>query len=248
MDSFPLYGGEVTLSFDEGRHVYTVGGVIKPSVTGIVKVLDKSGPLMGWVAKLASEEVAKSLKPGTALDEIEIKDLCDRIKKAHRKASQKPADIGQMAHDWFEAYGKAEISGTKKPEYPVNRMLQSCVDAFLDWVKKNEVKFIACEAKIYSRAHGYAGTMDLDGYVRDKRGVWDYKSSNAIYPEMGLQLAAYKQAREEEGHGPYEETGIVRVGKDGGEFEAKPFNEHEAHLSGFMACLALYRWMNRKAA
>jgi hypothetical protein len=242
-----LYNGEVELHFNEERHIYTVAGQIVPSVTGIVKVIDKSGPLMGWVAKLCSEEVA-SIKPGVALDELEIKDLCERVKKAYRKATQKAADIGTMAHAWFEAYGKAALGQQSPPEYPVSQKLRHCVDAFLAWVKENEVRFIECEPKVYSRKYGYAGTMDLDAYVRDRRGVWDYKSSSAIYPEMRLQLAAYKQAREEEGKGTYDERGIVRVGKDGTGFEARAFTDHETDWLGFYHAMNLHFWLNRKAA
>lgn len=245
---YKLYGGSVELHFDEAKHVYRVNGQIKPSVTGIVKVIDKSGPLMGWVAKLCSEEVAQGIKPGAPLDELDIKDLCERVKKAYRKATSKAADIGTMAHAWFEAYGKSKLGLQSPPDYPVNPRLRNCVDAFLEWVKKNEVRFIECEPKVYSIKYGYAGTMDLDAYVRDIRGVWDYKSSSAIYPEMRLQLAAYKQAREEEGYGPYAVCGIVRVGKDGEGFEAQGFIDHETDWNGFQAAMNLHAWINREAA
>jgi hypothetical protein len=246
--TYQLYGGAVTLGFDEGKHIYTVDGITRPSVTGIIKVIDKSGPLMGWVAKLCSEEVAAGLKAGSPLDELEIKDLCERVKKAYRRASEKAGDIGTMAHEWFEAFGKHQLGMGYKPHYPVNPRLRNCVDAFLGWVKEDEVRFVECEPKIYSRLYGYAGTMDLDAFVKDKRGTWDYKSSSAIYPEMRLQLAAYKQAREEEGFGPYEERGIVRVGKDGEGFEAKPFNDHDHDWQGFLSALYLHAWLNKKAA
>lgn len=51
------------------------------------------------------------------------------------------------------------------------------------------------EATVYSEKHGYAGTTDLiaslaDGLTYDI----DFKTSKGVYPENGLQLAAYRNA------------------------------------------------------
>lgn len=55
--------------------------------------------------------------------------------------------------------------------------------------------FEATEATVYNRAQHYAGTLDAILTLADGRKLLvDYKSGKAVYPEVGLQLAAYRYA------------------------------------------------------
>ena len=42
-------------------HFYTYEDERYPGVTGILSILDKSGPLMGWAAKMTAEAAVESL-------------------------------------------------------------------------------------------------------------------------------------------------------------------------------------------
>lgn len=53
------------------------------------------------------------------------------------------------------------------------------------------------EVRVYSRRHGYAGTLDLWGYLRGVPTVIDVKATYAIPEHVGIQLAAYAQALNE---------------------------------------------------
>lgn len=242
MDKFTLYNGEVELCFDPKTHSYSVDGKPVPGVTGILEIISKPA-LVGWAVRVCGEYLEKELKPGIALDEIQIKELCSEMKRAHRKASSKAADIGTLAHEWMQQYGEGVSVGV--PEgmpMPVNREARSACQAFLRWVHGHNVQFLHCEMKIYSRRHNYAGTCDADAIVDGERSIIDYKSSSGIYPEMGLQLAAYQCAREEEGYGPYQNRWIIRVPKDGNGFEAKAFPNYEDDLKAFLAAKELSEW------
>lgn len=65
--------------------------------------------------------------------------------------------------------------------------------SFLAWVRDFRPRFVATEATVYNRTAGYAGT--LDAIVRrcfdQELVIVDYKTGREIYPEVGLQLAAY---------------------------------------------------------
>lgn len=239
---FSLYGGEIELSFDPVKHVYTVAGKEVQSVTGILDIISKPA-LVYWAVNQACGYFQKMLKPGEALDEIQIKRLVEDAKWAHKRASSRAADIGTLAHEWMQKFGEGAIAGAPTlPLLPVNRAARSACDAFLEWEDKHKVKFLHCEMKIYSLGHNYAGTCDADAIVDGERCIIDYKSSSGIYPEMGLQLAAYQHAREEEGYGPYQNRWIIRVPKDGNGFEAKAFPEYQRDLTAFLAAKELSEW------
>ncbi|MCH7541559.1 PD-(D/E)XK nuclease family protein [Patescibacteria group bacterium] len=260
METYKLYDGEVTLAFDPGRHKYTVSDrhagpkailidVPVDGVTGITGIIDKSGPISGWAVKLTVGHFEKNLKPGVPLDEVEIKDLLEDAKRVHRITKQKAGDLGTMIHEWIEKYIKWELeikdSGEHtlkyiaEPKRPYNPKMRNAIDAFFKWRKEHKIEFYYSEKKVYSRKYRYAGTLDAEGTVDDHLSIIDFKSSNAIYPEMALQVAGYQQARQEETGIPYEERWIVRFGKDDGEFEAVKLLDFKKDIRAFLAAQKL---------
>src|SRR4051812_27417221 len=110
MESYSLYSGTVELTFDPVKHKYKANGKEVLGVTTVLKVINKPA-LMPWAAKMTAEYVEQNLKPGLALDEIQIQQLCSAAKGAYRKKAQDSADLGHLAHSWFEAY----FSGRTRP-------------------------------------------------------------------------------------------------------------------------------------
>lgn len=237
---YSLYQGEVELEFDDNKHLYFVDGAVVPGVTGVLDIISKPA-LIGWAVKCCGLYLEKHLHPGTAYDEIEIKNLIGDMKKSYRKVSGDAADIGSLVHAWCEGHIKAKLGEATEPTLPFNKQARNAIEAFLGWEKEHEVTYIASECKIYSRKYRYAGTMDLDAIIDGRRSVADFKTSTGIYREMALQVALYRQAREEEGYGPYEDSWIIRVGKDG-VFESQPFPNYEHDLAGGLAALRLHQW------
>ncbi len=249
MENFKLYNGEVILQYEPQRHIYSVKDKIVYGTTSIIGILDKPA-LMYWAVNQAVEFLQENLKPGKALDEVEIKTLLDTAKFAHRAKKDKSADIGTMIHEWLEKYVLARINKQPLPEKPINKEMRSAIDGFFTWAKENKVALIASEQKIYSKKYRYAGTLDLEAMVNGKRTIVDFKTSNAIYPEMFLQATAYLMAREEETGRKYNGGVIIlRLSKENPKkkivaFEAQKINSDKVaeYKKVFLSCLNVYRW------
>lgn len=190
-EKYVLYGGDVVLNFDPGPHKYTLEhtGEVVPSTTSITGVIDKPA-LINWAVSQTTEYIHAVWEPGRKYFQKAIDAILEAASKARHETSQEAIDIGNMVHEWLEAYGRAYLSDSDHmplmPEDP--RAVASC-EAFLQWVKKNDVVFLATEQKVYSLEHGYSGTFDLLARVNGKLSLLDYKSSKRIYEEYFLQGA-----------------------------------------------------------
>lgn len=234
METMQMYGGAVTLSFNPGRHMYTVDGKKVDGVTSVLGVINKPA-LLGWAARCAADHVRARLMPGMALDELGIKQLCDEAVKAHLAKRDRAADIGTLTHQWIEKYIKGE-----NPDLPLNEEVRNGAKAFMEWVQSRHVEFIHSERRIFSRKYSYAGTLDFEARIDGELFVGDIKTSSAIYPEMFFQTAAYQHARqEEEGH-VYHGNIIVNCKKDGG-LDVKESREFDENFRAFLGALTLYR-------
>lgn len=235
-----LYGGRITLQFDERKHRFTVNGRPVPfSVTGCTGVIDKPA-LKYWAANLSRDFLLANLDTlVNSRSEDEITALVREAALQHTRYTKKAADIGTQIHKWAEAFIKAK---TKKdiPPLPDDPLVHNGVTAFLKWVDEEKVKFVSSERMIYSKRYGYAGIMDAEAVVRRRLRVVDFKTSNAIYPEMRYQTAAYQKASEEESGKPYSgHRIIVRFGKTDGEFDAVECKEVDEDYEVFLACLTI---------
>jgi len=240
METYLLYNGEIELQFNPTKHQYFVYDSRRESLgqvdgcTGILGVLNKPA-LLQWGVNMCVAFMTEQLKPGVALDEIQLKDLLAQAKRAHNIKRDAAADIGTLIHAWCEDHIKG-----KNPPPPVNKKMRNGTDAFLNWVKEHDVKFTESERKIYSRRYRYAGTLDAEGLVDGKLAIIDFKTGNAIYPEMRFQTAAYEAARREESGLQYTRW-IVRLGKDDGVFEPQEFGDLDKDFSGFLGAFEAYK-------
>jgi len=227
-----LYNGEVELMFENFRHRYTRDSVAIPSVTTILNIIAKPA-LVGWASRMCSESIGEAWEAGKKYDEIEIRTILDAGQKAHWQKKTDAGSIGTLLHNWVEDY----ING-KDPGMPVNEMLKESVEKFLGWVKEHEVEFLLSEQVCYSKKYNYVGTLDFICKIDGKLYLGDLKTSNAIYPTMLIQTAAYRHARVEE----YPEEGyvgqlILRIGKDGS-FEVVVVRDDKMYKEMFMAFIA----------
>jgi len=198
-ETHTLYDGDVELVFNSGKHTYTVDGKKVVSVTGVCKVIDKSGPLMWWAVNEARDYIKANMQPGREYDEVEIHDLADSARMAHRKASTKAANIGTFVHDFAEAFLKFRLGEGDEPAWPTNEQVKNGAVAFLDWYASNNVEPIAMERKVYSRKLKVAGTTDLIAKINRRLCIVDYKTGSGIYEEAYLQVGgAYWPFYEEE--------------------------------------------------
>jgi len=238
MEECKLYSGSVRLMFDPEKHKYEVNGKKAHGVTSILGKIAKP-QLIIWAAREAADFMRRTLVPGRAYDEIEIKEMCDAAQKAHTVKKDKSADIGHLVHKWIEDF----IAG-RNPATPTNESIRNGVGAFLEWKSLHQVEFLHSERKLYSLKYNYAGTTDFIAKVDGKLTLGDIKTGTGIYEEMGYQLAAYEAAYREE----FPETGdmqrlIVNCQKDG-VLNTGFFPEYEKDYGAFLAALTLYKRVN----
>ncbi len=247
-DAVVLYGGAVLLRFDRVRHHYfvTENGSTRrvPSVTQIISVLEKPG-LLQWGANCGAELLAKRLRPGQALDEVEIAELCDAIRFAHRRISGRAKGVGALAHDWIARYLASLVRTLPRmetPPLPVNEQARRACLAARDWLDSNHFEPLAVEQMVYSRRHGYAGTVDFPSRIDGRISLTDWKTSAAIYPEYHLQLAAYAEAWWEMTPDSMPDRWLVRLSKADGVFETVllPREQQDADLRAFVAAKTLF--------
>lgn len=240
--TYKLYNGKVELTFDDEKHWYFANGDYVPSVTGITKYLDKSGPLMWWAVKQTVDLYKQKLKPGKVIDEVQLSELHRNAQGRYRDYTAKAATIGTLIHTWIQDYIEHKMGNLKFTTLPINKKVQKGAEAFLEWEKEQKsIKYIYSEKKVYSMKYHYSGTCDLVADIDGKRCLIDFKTGKGPYYEHVIQTAAYKQALEEELMMKIEDRWIIRINKDNGEFEAHKATLDKEDLQAFKDLLGIYK-------
>jgi hypothetical protein len=106
---------------------------------------------------------------------------------------------------------------------------------------EHDVKWRRIEEKVYHPIYRYAGTLDREGLVDGKAAVADIKSSVDLYPAVGPQLAAYKNATP--GASPLMKRYAVQL-KDDGTYVLKEYADRD-DWPMFLSLLTLRLWCQR---
>jgi len=177
------------------------------SVTSAMKSLNKPF-LVGWAAKMSAECAVEDHEIiGAMLKKKNKKGALDYIKQARFRDSGGKADRGTIVHGAVEAY----LAGKKIDPDHIQFLLEEkdvpealwpatfkMVDGVMEFLYDFEPEVIQSESTVYSREHGYAGTLDILAKMRVGRSklpvVVDFKASKAIYNETAMQMTAYGRA------------------------------------------------------
>lgn len=179
------------------------------SVTTIIGVLDKPA-LMYWAASEAAECAIDNERTWKAMlgddgREAAIKYIRDaRFRRPKDRLSD--TEFGSRVHRLCEQYA---LTGTR-PEVTDDLFLSDvdtarrCMDQFDRWLQDFRPEYVASELTIYTPEYGIAGTCDGFLNIDNTRLIFDIKSSKksydangkpaALFPEVSLQLAAYRHA------------------------------------------------------
>ena len=190
-------GVDIELAPQRGQHWYKVRGYdgLFPSVTTVLKIIDKSGPLVGWAKNVMAEKVRTELLdnpyPERGAEWPAWADgIVDRAKARPDQVRDKAAAQGTSAHGLI-----ADFLQGGNPLVPDD--LGPAVRGALCFIADYELEVAATELAIWHPVNLYAGTVDFVG--RDREGrlvVADWKRSKGIYAEHGYQVAAYANAIE----------------------------------------------------
>jgi len=159
-----------------------------------------------------------------------------------RDTSQKAADAGTIGHYLIDC----DIKGIKPDLSQYSQELidkaETCYLNFLEWKKMVNLKVETTEINLVSEEYQYGATPDCIGILVDKLALVDWKTGNGVYPDMLLQLAAYRVAWEEN----YCDKPLVggfhllRIGKEDASFHHHHWAALPEAWEAFKHCLALH--------
>jgi len=133
--------------------------------------------------------------------------------------------------------------------------LQVYYTAWQNFLQLSGFQMALSEARVYSSKYGYAGTLDLAGWLNTRFVIIDAKRTAAVPRTAGPQTAAYLQALEESGkqfYVPGMESMAARIiGAEryalhlraDGTWRLVPFTD-KSDLRVFLACKTLHDWSN----
>lgn len=194
------------------------------SVTNALNVIDKPA-LRYWFG----QQVFRAYAADPNLSEKEAL-------QAPWNVTKKAADRGTTVHSIVESW-----KHTKKQIDTVPDKYRGYAEAFYKWVESNHVEVIENERSVYSDKYQYAGTLDMLAKINGRKDITivDIKTGKNLYPEVQLQISAYRQALKEQG---IEATMSALLLKEDGSYKYEEYTEDR--LEPFLACLKLWQWKN----
>ncbi len=161
--------------------------------------------------------------------------------EAAQAALDEAADIGNVLHDCATAIAKGEPFDVKTDLFPMVEAVQSWFENTVDIV-------IGTNMIVYSDLYRYAGETDLVAILKGDifPAIVDFKTSKAIFSEMGLQTASYQGAYNE-GKDIGDQARrrlIVRVDKtDKGKIQTKHFTDDAKAYRAAICARQLYEYL-----
>ena len=248
-----MKGTPVRQDSPSGRF-YLVDGESLPSVTHILGCIGKPA-LVNWAANqertLVSEasadlyeDLVKLPKPLARTSYLTTLQARIGKTKAHTRELAKAGEVGTQAHALIEWRMRHALGQAIGPEPRVTDAAQWAFMAFEDWARSVDLTPRLIEQTVYSRVHGYAGTMDLIATVSGENKLIDFKTGKAIYGEASLQNVAYQVALSEMGHERPRGGLIVRLPKVESDpaFEVVEVAGVETLFPTFLAVKVVWVW------
>lgn len=191
-DTRPIIGGQAARLRTEGGtrgRTYVWKGQRYDSVTSILSRGIPKPALVNWAARevaQAAVEAAPNLHAD--VQQLGPQAVIDALKGAPWAKRDAAATLGTTIHDL------AESIILDKPLPAIQPAHQGYVDGFRRFLDDWHPEYLAAEAPVFSPTQGYAGTLDAIVMLDGVPCVLDYKTGASVYPEAGLQLAAYAMA------------------------------------------------------
>ena len=149
------------------------------------------------------EQQSKGLLKSVKLDKLTSPELALRFLKGEPDRIRDAAGvIGSDVHSEAEklvlehARESVRLTIEGKAIRPWPAELAEHQASFVRFLEDHRPEFLATECTVFNRTQAFAGTADAILRVEVEPGVWvvaiaDWKSGNHLYPEVGMQLAAY---------------------------------------------------------
>lgn len=165
--------------------------------------------------------------------------------KDFRASRDKAADTGTIAHAMVEHEVKGErfdwpaLGQEMGGNAEQIKQAENAFNAFCEWKELVKFELLFSEHLLVSEVHQFGGQIDIAA-VQKKRAIIDIKTSNAIYADHKIQIAAYGQLwNEHYPKEPIEAYYILQLGKDGS-FTYYYFPELNEHFRAFLLLRELH--------
>ena len=195
---------------------YLADGTRVPGVTTVIGRFKEAGGLMHWAWELG--------KAG----------------KDYREERDNAAFAGTLAHDAVEAWVHNEPV-LFEGDPAICAKAQKAFEAFVEWARQSQLKVTHTEVQLISEKHKFGGTLDAI-LIGNRRAMGDWKTSNRIYGEYLIQLAAYGKLWEE--HHPDEPIDggfhLLRFDKEYPDFHHHYWGELDSAWKAFLHLRELY--------
>lgn len=210
------------IELDE-KHIYTVDGVVYPSVTQIISSTVPKD-LTWWGMRVGVAGVCILYDRGKLNRKIRPADVDSVVQQlTYEKLTTnhiyKTRGVsGTTIHQALEDWGR-EGKVPDPMEFP--EADQERVSGLARWILDTSPRFIAQEVRTASIKNRYAGTYDARiyfeaGEYKDKECLVDLKTSKYVYPESHFpQLEAYEAAEIECGESPTDARLILHIAENG---------------------------------
>lgn len=160
----------------------------------------------------------------------------------------KAADIGTAAHAMVEARingedpeARDELAGLDETG---RNKARNAFRMYEQWASMSNLKILHQEIPLVSEVYRFGGTPDAIGLVNGELCLVDWKTSNGVYSDYLLQLAAYRILWEEH-HPDQPLTGgfhLCRFSKDFGDFAHHYYDELDKAREMFIHLRAAYEY------
>jgi hypothetical protein len=139
----------------------------------------------------------------------------------YRDSRDKAADTGTIAHAMVEHEVKGEkfdwpsLGQSMGGNAEQIKQAENAFTAFCEWKELVKFKLLFAEHLLVSEKHQFGGQIDIAA-IQSKRAIIDIKTSNAIYADHKIQIAAYGELwNEHYPTEPIEAYYVLQLGKDG---------------------------------
>jgi hypothetical protein len=164
-----------------------------PSVTTIARVIDKSGPLVGWAKR---ETAACAIRNLDMLNQMVQQDGGKDAAETWLRGipdyeRDKSAEVGTAVHDLIHRYVLGEEVHPTDIEVPFMRAYRRAHEYLMT---QRSGRLLLTEAMVVNLELGYGGTLDMGWELDGLPTLLDIKTGNRVYDEVAVQLAGYAEA------------------------------------------------------
>lgn len=232
-------------SAPQNRRYYDWKGERFWSVTTMTKGgLPEAYGLQKWKRYSVARGAVKAVQDGILVPMIETSErgAVEFLAELPFQKMSDAADLGTEIHDAIEAIVLDRPAPTPSPE------AAPYLEQFERFRERYQPTFLMAEASVYNRTHMYAGTLDSVVEIGGRQYVLDVKTGSGIYPEIALQLAAYRNAEfigvPDGSEVPMLETEPIGLGLhlQPGFYDAKRVDLSPEIFDVFLYCRETFRW------